>query len=423
MHLTLFAVGSRGDIQPFVALGLGLQRQGYTVRIGTHQLFEPMIREAGLDFAPLEGNPQAIIQNDEGRAWLESDRNPLHFASGFRKLMGPVIRQAIQDALTASEGTDAIAVTGPAYYIGHSVAEKRNVPLLQAYVQPIHPTGEFPSALFPMAFIDNSLFNYFTHMAGGQLFWQLLRPVVNEARRDFLNLPPEAWAGSFVGDMRRKLPVVYGYSPAVLPKPKNWADWLHITGYWFLDESAWTPPAALVDFLEAGPPPVYIGFGSMADRNMARMTEISLAALKQSNQRGLLLTGWGGITQSDLPDSVFKIDSAPHSWLFPRMAAVVHHGGAGTTAAGLRAGKPTVIIPFFGDQPFWAHRVARIGAGPKPISRKNLSAEQLAQAIQTAVADPAIQAKAAALGECIRAENGVQNAATVIDRYLTSLRH
>jgi sterol 3beta-glucosyltransferase len=154
---------------------------------------------------------------------------------------------------------------------------------------------------------------------------------------------------------------------------------------------------------------------------MARMTEISLAALKQSNQRGLLLTGWGGITQSDLPDSVFKIDSAPHSWLFPRMAAAVHHGGAGTTAAGLRAGKPTVIIPFFGDQPFWAQRVAALGAGPKPISRKNLSTEQLAQAIQTAVTDPAIRAKATALGECIRAENGVQNATAVINSYLTSL--
>lgn len=415
MHLTLLAVGSRGDVQPFIALGLGLQKAGYTVRFATHSIFEATIREAGLEFAPLEGNPQAIVQGEEGRAWMESERNPFKFASGFRRLMGPVVRQAMQDALVASEGTDGLIITGPAYYFGYSVAAKQNIPYVYAYLQPLHPTGEFPSALSPMSLPRNSVFNYLTHVIGGQMFWQLMRPIVNQARHDFLNLPPEPRQGSFPEDMRRKIPVVYGYSPSVLPKPKNWGDFIHVTGYWFLDQPDWTPPQALVDFLQAGSPPIYIGFGSMANRNPEQMTEISLAALKKTNQRGLLLSGWGGITQADLPDTVFKIDAAPHDWLFPRMAALVHHGGAGTTGVGLRAGKPTTIIPFFGDQVFWGERVTALGVG-QAITRKQLSADTLAAAIQKMVSDTGMQGRAQALGEKIRSERGVENAAEIISR-------
>ncbi|HLV35212.1 MAG TPA: glycosyltransferase, partial [Spirillospora sp.] len=410
MHLTFLAVGSRGDVQPFVALGQGLQKAGHTIRFATHGIFEPMIRAAGLDFAPLEGNPQAIVQGEEGRAWMESERNPVRFASGFRRLMGPVVRQAMQDALQASEGTNGIIITGPAYYFGYSVAARLNVPFVYAYLQPLHPTGAFPSALFPMPLPRNPVFNYFSHITGGQMFWQLMRPIVNQARKDFLDLPPSPIQGPFPEHMRLQIPVVYGYSPSVLPKPSNWGEFIHVTGYWFLDQPDWTPPAALVDFLNAGTPPIYIGFGSMANRSPQQLTEISLAALKRTNQRGLLLTGWGGISQSDLPDTVFKIDAAPHDWLFPRMAAVVHHGGAGTTGASLRAGKPTAIIPFFGDQVFWGERVAALGVGPRPISRKQLSVDTLAAALQRMINDETLRTKAAALGETIRGERGVENA-------------
>lgn len=421
MHLTLLAVGSRGDVQPFIALGLGLQQAGFTVRVATHSIFEATIRETGLEFAPLEGNPQAIVQGDEGREWMESERNPLKFAGGFRRLMGPVVRQAMQDALRSSEGTDGLVITGPAYYFGYSVAEKLKLPFVYAYLQPLHPTGEFPGALFPMPLPRNAFFNNLTHYVGGQLFWQLMRPIVNRARRDFLDLPPASLLGPFPEHMRQKIPVVYGYSPSVLPKPGNWGDFIHVTGYWFLDQPEWTPPPALVDFLEAGTPPVSIGFGSMANRDPERLAEITLAALKRTGQRGLLLTGWGGISQSDLPDTVFKIDSAPHDWLFPRMVAVVHHGGAGTTGASLRAGKPTAIIPFFGDQNFWGERVAALGVGPQPVTQKRLSAETLTAAIQTMTGDDSMQARAHRLGERIRSEDGITNAAAVITRYMETV--
>ena len=418
MQITMLAVGSRGDVQPFLALGRGLQAAGHTVQLATHRIFEDWIRAEGIGYAPMEGDPQRIVQGEQGRAWMESGRNPLKFAQGFRLLAEELISRGVHDALEAARSADALVVTGPSYYIGHSIAEKLRIPFMQAYVQPLHPTREFPSPLFPAAVKGSAPLNLLTYYIGGQMFWQGLRSAVNKARRDLLDLPPTPFLGPFAELMREKYPVVYGFSRHVIPKPKAWEDWLHVTGFWFLDhDDGWTPPADLQAFLDAGAPPVYIGFGSMADRNPERMTAIALGALERSGQRGVLLTGWGGISQYDLPDTVIKVESAPHSWLFPRMAAVVHHGGAGTTAAGLRAGKPSIIIPFFGDQPFWGQRVSMLGVGTS-LSRKSLSAETLGDAISRAVTDNAMRSAADRLGEAIRAENGVARAVEVIDGYL-----
>ena len=422
MHITLLAIGSRGDFQPFLALAHGLKQRGHSVRMATHGVFESFVTSHGLEFAPLEGNPQDMMQQAEGREWVEATHNPLKFVRGFRSLMGQVLRQSMKDAYEAARGSDGLIISGPSYYFGTSVAEKLQIPFVQAYAQPIHPTGDFPSALFPTALKGGRTFNLFTHVAGGMTFWTLLRPVVNSARREHLQLPPLSRMGPFLEQNRLKLPVVYGYSEAVLARPKNWGDHVHVTGYWFLDEEpGWTPPQALTDFLDAGPAPVYIGFGSMADRNPERMTEVALGALQQAGKRGILLTGWGGLSQTDLPDDVLKIDAAPHAWLFPRMAAVVHHGGAGTTAAGLRAGRPAVVVPFFGDQPFWADRILVLGAGAA-LPRKQLSADKLAAAIARVTSDDTIVRRAAGLGERIRAEDGVGVASDIIIDSFTRAR-
>ena len=190
-----------------------------------------------------------------------------------------------------------------------------------------------------------------------------------------------------------------------------------MTGYWFLDPAAdWQPQPELLDFLASGPPPIYIGFGSMASRQPRATADMALEALRRTGQRGVLYAGWGGLHKEDLPDSVFMVGSTPHSWLFPRMAAVVHHGGAGTTAAGLAAGVPAVITPFFADQPFWAQRVYELGAGPKPVPRRKLTAENLAAAIEAALSDATIRARVATLGARIRAENGVAAAVALIEQ-------
>jgi sterol 3beta-glucosyltransferase len=418
MKITLLALGSRGDVQPFAALGIGLMRAGFRVCLATHSYFEEFVRSHSLEFFPVEGNPQAIVEGDDGRAWLETQRNPLKFASGFRDLMGPVLERAMKDGLDACTGSDALLFGGPGYYIGYSIARKLDIPYIQGYLQPVHPTQAFPSALFPVSFKGGGWFNYLTHALGGTILWQLLLPSVNKARRLYLDLPPLTRVGPFFEMNHEKRPVVMGYSPAVLPKPGDWGDWIHVTGYWDLPQHPWQPPQELLTFLDQGPPPVYIGFGSMANRDPKRMAGIAVEALERSGQRGVLLTGWGGLAQADLPPSVFKLDEAPHDWLFPRMSAVVHHGGAGTTAAGLRAGKPAVIIPFFGDQAFWGDRLHELGVAPPPLSQKKLSAASLARALEMALNDTNLHSCARVLGERIRAENGVKAAAKIIQQAL-----
>jgi sterol 3beta-glucosyltransferase len=213
------------------------------------------------------------------------------------------------------------------------------------------------------------------------------------------------------------------YSPAIIPHPADWPESVHVTGYFFLDtQTDWQPSPELKAFLEAGDPPVYIGFGSMAGRNPERLARLIVEALARSGQRGLLLTGWGGLRAELASDSVFVLDSAPHSWLFPRMAALVHHGGAGTTAEGLRAGVPAVIVPFVFDQSFWAARIRELGVGANPIPIKKLTADRLANAIRIAVTDADIKKRARAIGAAIRLENGVGNAVEIVKRYIGAPR-
>jgi sterol 3beta-glucosyltransferase len=249
-----------------------------------------------------------------------------------------------------------------------------------------------------------------------QMFWQSTKSVDAETRK-LLGLPKPPFWGPFRDLARRQTPTLYGYSTHVLPRPQDWNAQIHITGYWFLDEGeGWQPPADLVAFLDAGDPPVYIGFGSMGSRNPEEAGRIALDALARSGQRGIIAAGWGGLKTGDLPESVHLISALPHSWLFPRMAAVVHHGGAGTTAAGLRAGVPSIITPFGMDQPFWGRRVAELGVGPQPIPRKKLTAERLAAAITEATTNPTMRRRAAALGEAIRSEDGIGNAVAMVAR-------
>jgi UDP:flavonoid glycosyltransferase YjiC (YdhE family) len=229
-----------------------------------------------------------------------------------------------------------------------------------------------------------------------------------------LGLPPAPFWGPDNAALLQDS-ILYGFSPSVIPKPVDWDSNIHVTGYWLLDSgSDWTPPSDLVEFLEGGTPPVYIGFGSMSNRNPEETANLCLQALAQTKQRAIMLSGWGGLQKANLPDTVFMIDSVPHSWLFPRVGAVVHHGGAGTTAAGLRAGVPSIIIPFFGDQLFWGQRIAELGVGPEPIPRKKLTVKRLAQAIQQAVTDESMRQRAFNLGAQIQAEDGIAGAVAVV---------
>ncbi|MDZ4768971.1 MAG: glycosyltransferase [Chloroflexota bacterium] len=417
MKISIVASGSRGDVQPYIALGKGLKNAGYTVRVLTSDDFRSLVVEAGLAFSSAGESVEAVLQSEKWRKLMESG-NFLAILRAMTSAMKERAHTLAQHMPGLLEGTDLI-VTGMGGMGGtFSIAEKLAIPVIQAYVFPITPTRAFPSPLTPRLPFGTML-NRLSFLPMRQMLWQTTR-VADSATRKVLGMPRASFFGPFAALQQKQVPILYGYSRHVLPQPSDWGALTHVTGYWFLDPPAdWVPPADLSHFLQAGSAPIYIGFGSMGNRNPEETTRLVLEALRLSGQRGVLASGWGGMSQTDLPDMVHMLDSVPHSWLFPRMAAVVHHGGAGTTAAGMRAGVPSIIVPFFGDQPFWGQRAAQLGVGPVPTAKKRLTAEKLAHSITQAVNDNVMRQRAADLGEKIRLENGVSQAASLLEKLVS----
>jgi sterol 3beta-glucosyltransferase len=412
MRIAMIALGSRGDVQPYAALSQGLQRAGHQVKFLSHENFADFAIAHGLNFVPMYGNVQEIVESPEMRRLLEKG----NFLAITRYTAKESKRATIawaETGLAVCQDVDLIIAGVGGGTLAMALSEKFGIPYLPAYVFPFTPTREFPGVLFPASIGRfGGLINWLSHQLVKQALWQGNRSGDTAARQQVLNLPA---APLFGPKPDAKIPTIYGFSDAVIPRPRDWHN-TELTGYWFLESAAnWTPPESLVQFLDAGEPPVYVGFGSMGSRDPEATAQLVLQAIAQTGQRAILLAGWGGLQAADVTDKVYLIDSAPHDWLFSRMAAVVHHGGAGTTAAGLRAGVPTIIIPFFGDQGFWGQRVADLGVGTAPIPRRQLTAENLAEAISKAVNDQAMRDRAAVIGEIIRGEDGVARAIAVIE--------
>lgn len=266
------------------------------------------------------------------------------------------------------------------------------------------------------------IYNSLTHTLVNLSLWFIFRKPFNNFRESILNKPAlKFWQTPLDFMKLARVHFLNAFSPSVIPKPADWSEYDHVTGYWFLDTPVdFTPPSDLVEFINAGAPPVYIGFGSMSGKIAEEVTEIALAALAKTKQRGIFLTGWSGIKNLDLPENIFIIDSIPHSWLFPQMPCIVHHGGAGTTSATFRAGVPGIVIPFLGDQPFWGYLSVKLGVSPAMISRDKLTVYSLAAAINNAIENQDIRQQAAILGEKIRLENGVAKAVEIIQKTLTT---
>lgn len=410
----ILTVGSRGDVQPYIALGKGLKAAGYEVRLAAPSIFEDFIRAHELDFFPLSINPKEIMEGKEARFWIESERNLIGYLRMFQMFTQNILTDLHIELWQAAQGCDALIYT-PFALAAHAVAQKLGIPRLVSGLQPLGRTTEFPNILLPAWLNLGATFNYNSYLVAEQVVWQPIRGQVNRNIARDLEMPPVGVRGPFELIYAEQTPVLYGYSPLISPAPKDWPAWHHVTGFWHLDPSpSWQPDPELLEFLDKGAPPVYIGFGSMPNRKPRESAQIALKALKKAGQRGILLTGWGGIEKSELPDDVLMVDSVPHTWLFPRMAAVVHHGGAGTVGAGLRAGVPSIVVPHFADQPFWGERVYEQGVGPKPIPRWRLNAGNFAKAIRTAIEDEKIRARAKAMGEQLRKEDGIGNAIKVI---------
>ncbi len=422
MKILITTYGTLGDVLPYVALGKGLLHAGHQVIVGTSDRFKDFVEDHGLTFGHMDDGLLAIIDTDQGKAMLENTTN---IFDAFKQNIK--LGKQIKPLQTAQllETWELAKSVKPDFLLYHPktgaaphIAEKLGIGC--ALVTPIPmlvPTSEWPFPVLPRVKLGG-WYNRLSYTIIAGLSGIFLGKYIKKIRHD-IGLKPMAKFDLLKNGDGQAIPVLNIVSEAVLSRPADWPANAYMTGYCFLQrEKDWAPSADLQDFLNAGSPPVYVGFGSMAGCDPEQLTRTVVEALQGAGVRGIIATGWGGMKCDDLPDSILGIDSAPHDWLFPRVAAVVHHGGAGTTAAGLRSGKPSVIVPFFGDQPFWGHLVHSVGAGTKPIPRKKLTADKLAAAIKEAVSNPDFHKRAGLIGKKIRQEDGVGNAVTVIEKIL-----
>ena len=410
--ITILTFGTRGDVQPFVALAQGLAGRGHEVRIAAPENFQAFIEGHGFEFSAISGDVEAIISAPSIEQAMKGGlfRNLPKLVREGRGLMAGIYERTWE----ASQGSDLL-VLHPKTLLGVDCAEALDIPALFAAFQPFTPTGAFPICGLDLPSLG-SVLNRATYglMSLQGVFYGSMR---NAMRKRLMGLGPTSrWTFPLMHGGRH-MPTLYAYSEAVVPRPRDWPAEAHVTGYWFLDGETWTPDAGLQRFLEAGEPPVYIGFGSMPwDRE--RNTEVVMGALKLWGGRALIGRGWGGVAPTDLPAEVYAIDHAPHELLLPATSAVVHHGGAGTTAAGLRAGRPTLICPYAADQPFWRRRMDAIGVGPSAPNMKKLSAEKLAGLLDDLVSNSGYRQAAQGVAGRIAAEDGVQTAVGLIEELL-----
>ena len=421
MRIVLFTIGGRGDTQPFVALAVRLMQAGHRVTLADRPDFVGLAADYGVDFAPLGHPYQPFITGAARASALGAGHllNQMRYGLSQRQYVSD---QLNQDAWRAAQGAEAI-IYKYSWITGYSIAEKLGVPCAAAMFFPLTPTRAFPSFLIGRGIDRGPLLNRLLWSLSEQVVWQLLRQDDTKLRRE-LGLRPLPFFGPLARQQREEMPVFYAYSPAVLPRPADWPERMRVTGYWFLDpQPEWQPPAELLRFLQAGSPPVSIGFGSMASRDAQATLDLVLQALALSGQRGVLLSGWMDLGKGHtLPESVFSAESLPHGWLFPRMAAVVHHGGAGTTGAALRSGVPSVLTPLAADQPSWARQVHALGVGPAPLPFQTLTAERLAGAIREAVTNPVMRQRATELGKRIQAEDGLGRTSELFLQYVDRKR-
>lgn len=431
MRVAVVTTGSRGDVQPFVALVAELQRHVDSAVLAAPAAFAPLAAAHDIAFNGLPVDPAGMLATEVGQRWIDSGRDLRAFLRGLRALADPLGEQLADAMIAVCADADVIVYATLAFPAWH-IADARGLPAVQVAFAPSCPTAMFPPPMVPDVFADHDprrptavatlarSYHRAAHWTFNELLWLPLRRRINRWRRSRLGASALGWRSPGLDVDRRGEPLLHAFSPTILPPPADWGPHVVTTGAWFLDDTiGWQAPAALTDFLSAGPPPVVIGMGSMTARDPTALTRLVVDAVRRVDRRGLLLAGWAGLGEAgsiSRGSELLVCDEVPHGWLLPRAAAAVHHGGSGTTAASLRAGIPTVVVPHFGDQPFWGDRVAALGAGPPPIPRRGLTTDRLARAITRAVDDRAMRERATVIGERIRAERGVERAVAGILR-------
>lgn len=442
LNIVIMVIGSRGDAQPFLKIGKVLKEQyGHRVRIATHPAFREFVeQDSGLEFFSVGGDPSELmsfmVKNPGLIPSLESVRAGdigrrreamAEMFSGFwRACINATddekdVRNLRMMGKKAPFVADAI-IANPASFAHVHCAEALGIPLILSFTFPYTPTRAFPHPLarIKQSNVDPGYTNFMSYPLVEMVVWQGLGDLVNDLRVKTLGLDPVStlWAPGAL--YRMNVPFAYLWSPSLVPKPADWGDEIDISGFVFLDlASSFKPPDPLTDFLQNGDMPIYIGFGSIVVDDADKFTEMIFEAVKMAGVRALVSKGWGGLGGDDVPDNIFMLENTPHDWLFPRVKACVIHGGAGTTAIALKCGKPTMVVPFFGDQHFWGSMIDRAKAGPEPVPYKQLSAEKLAEGMKFCLTEEAQKNAHVLAAEIEKEGDGAENACAFFHRHFT----
>jgi len=408
MRFTMIAIGSMGDVRPYILLGEELNKRGHHITIAAFEPFREAVINAGLDFAPLSGDVTKFMATV-----MSPGTNGLNYLPRLETCLRDIASTLPNDLMASCQNAEAIICT----YFGsmiYSIAEKKQIPCVQTHYYPMDYNASFPISSAPNIKLGK-VWNKTTYKVGYLMISALERRYLKEWRRNqgvsirkIKSAPDYSICGHVV-------PVIYAMSPLIMPRPISWGAHIRMTGYWLNEESTdYVPPPELMAFLAKKPKPVYIGFGSMVSGDMGNTLETVIKAVKEAGVRAVMLKGWSG---QEIPESdhIYAADYIPHDWLFEYVTAVVHHGGAGTTAAGLRAGCPTLVVSFGGDQPFWGSRVRALGCGPKPIKRENLTVPKLTAALNDLTQNETYKIAAQELGIRLKSEKGIHNAADTIE--------
>ncbi|CAI7648028.1 unnamed protein product [Penicillium palitans] len=425
LNIVIQVVGSRGDVQPFVALGNELQRHGHRVRLATHGVFESFVRDSGLEFYSIGGDPTELMAYMVKNPGLIPQMKSVQEGDIQRKrvMVGQILQGCWQSCIQDDSVTktpfvaDAIIANPPSFAHIHC-AQALGIPLHMMFTMPWTSTRSFPHPLANLKYstTEPKMANYLSYGIVEWLTWQGLGDVINDWRKSIDLEPISATEGPRLAETL-KIPFTYCWSPTLMPKPADWPGHLNVCGFFFRSPPDFTPPPDLDAFLRAGPPPVYIGFGSIVIEDPPAMTDTLVNAVRSWGGRAIISRGWSNLGEAQSDDQIFYLGDCPHEWLFQKVAAVVHHGGAGTTACGLRFGRPSLIVPFFGDQLFWGNMVASRGIGPMPIPHKSLNADNLAEAIRFCLHPDTLEA-AGNLAREMSEEDGVSAAVASFHRNL-----
>ena len=415
-RIAILSAGSRGDVYPYAALGRAIQSRGFTVRLVTFPPFGELVTGQGLEFFPVSDPMVAVKLSDDWHRWQSSDTDLPRKLWSLRRLLQQCQKpftQMLDECFDACRDCDAI-LSATSGFAGPHIAEKLGLPCCWAFLQPETPTSHFPHYMSPWSRSLGRFANYASYAVASGCFQILFGNTVARWRDKSLGLAPSR---ASVVPGSKWSPVLYGFSRHVIAKPPDWDERKHVTGYWFLNsDAAWSPSRELSSFLADGPPPIAVCLNAIKGR--PDFLDVVTCATRQTGQRAVILTGGTAAQPGRDSNHVITIDYAPHEWLFPRATAVIHHGGAGTTAAALRAGQPSILVPSFFDQSFWANAVYRLGVSPAPFSPHRLSVENLTAAIHDVTTRPQYRQQASWLGERISEEDGAGSAAEIFLRNL-----